>query len=294
MANELERVGKIILSIGVARVARAVLLSSLAVALLGIGHLAEARITQIVITSTQSPAFGGASFGNVGQYEQLDGTAYGEVDPKDPLNAVITDIELAPRNSRGIVEYSMDISILKPIDMSRGNGTLIYDVVNRGNKGITNLNIGGNATNPGDGFLEREGYTMAWSGWEGDVTSGIQITLPVARHRDGREIRGRVRSEYILGSPASTQDVTEPPAYEAISTDNSGATLTRRVHQHDPRNSSRTCQWAFADCTRGALSRRPGPEEGLPPGRVRHEPHLRAALHGEESYGDGFGLRGDP
>jgi hypothetical protein len=249
MASKRERAGKIVLPIRVARVARAVLLISLAVALLGIGHLAEARITRIVITSTQSPAFGGASFGNVGQYEQLDGTAYGEVDPKDPLNAVITDIELAPRNSRGNVEYSMDISILKPIDMSRGNGTLIYDVVNRGSKGITNLNIGGNATNAGDGFLEREGYTMAWSGWEGDVTSGIQVKLPIAKHRDGSEIRGRVRSEYILSSPASTQDVTEPPSYEAVSTDNSGATLTRRVHQHDPKELIPNMQWAFADCT---------------------------------------------
>jgi hypothetical protein len=249
MARKRERAGKIVLPIRVARVARTVLLISLAIALLGIVQLAEARITRIVITSTQSPAFGGASFGNVGQYEQLDGTAYGEVDPKDPLNAVITDIELAPRNSRGNVEYSMDISILKPIDMSRGNGTLIYDVVNRGSKGITNLNIGGNATNAGDGFLEREGYTMAWSGWEGDVTSGIQVKLPIAKHRDGREIRGRVRSEYILGSPASTQDVTEPPSYEAVSTDNSGATLTRRVHQHDPKELIPNMQWAFADCT---------------------------------------------
>src|SRR4029077_1522175 len=157
MAKRTRNVG---LSICVSHIMRAFLLSSLAIALLGIGHLAEARITRVVITTIQSPAFGGASFGAVGQYEQLDGTAYGEVDPKDPLNAVITDIELAPRNSRGMVEYSMDISILKPIDMSRGNHTLIYDVVNRGNKGITNFNIGGNATNPGDGFLEREGYTM--------------------------------------------------------------------------------------------------------------------------------------
>ena len=249
MASKRRSISAISLPIDVTSLLRAFLLSSLGIGLLGIGHLAEARITGIVITTVQSPTFGGASFGTVGQYEQLDGTAYGEVDPKDPLNAVITDIELAPRNSRGMVEYSMDISILKPIDMSRGNGTLIYDVVNRGSKGITNLNIGGNATNPGDGFLEREGYTMAWSGWEGDVTSGIQITLPIARHRDGREIRGRVRSEYILGSPASTQDVTEPPAYEVISTDNSGATLTRRVRQNDPKELIPNLQWAFADCS---------------------------------------------
>src|SRR6266478_4742936 len=140
MAKRTRNVG---LSICVSRITQVFVFSSLAIALWGIGHLAEARITRIVIQTRTSPAFGGASFGTVGQYEQLDGTAYGEVDPKDPLNAVITDIELAPRNSRGMVEYSMDISILKPIDMSRSNGTLIYDVVNRGNKGITSFNIGG-------------------------------------------------------------------------------------------------------------------------------------------------------
>jgi hypothetical protein len=248
MARKSRNLAGMTLPIRVLRSARAFLLSSLAVALLGIGHLAEARITKIVI-ETRSPAFGGASFGNVGQYEQLTGVAYGEVDPKDPLNAVITDIELAPRNSRGMVEYSMDFAITKPIDMSRGNGTLLYDVPNRGNIRSPELNVGGNATNIGDGFLQREGYTLVDSGWEGDVTTGLQITLPVARHRDGREIRGRVRSEYILGSPASTQDVTEPPAYEAISTDNSGATLTRRVNQNDPRELIPNSQWAFADCT---------------------------------------------
>jgi hypothetical protein len=237
------------LAIQVPRVARAFLSNLLAVVLLGAGHLAEARITKIVIETRTSPAFGGASFGNVGQYEQLEGVAYGEVDPKDPLNALITDIELAPRNSRGMVEYSMDFAITKPIDMSRGNGTLLYDVPNRGNIRSPELNVGGNATNVGDGFLQREGYTLVDSGWEGDVTTGLQIRLPIAKHRDGREITGRVRSEYILGSPASTQDVTEPPAYEAISTDNSGATLTRRVNQNDPRELIPNSQWAFADCT---------------------------------------------
>src|SRR5262249_31783618 len=95
---------------------------------------ADARITSTTITAATSPAFGGQSFGTVGQYEQLDGTAAGEIDPSDPLNGVVQDIELAPRNSRGMVEYSMDISILKPIDASRGNRTILYDVVNRGNK----------------------------------------------------------------------------------------------------------------------------------------------------------------
>jgi alpha/beta hydrolase family protein len=229
-------------------VARSIFSSSLAVFLLLLGSPAEAKITQIVITKT-SPVFGGTSFGSVGQYEQIDGMAFGEIDPKDSLNEIITDIKLAPRNARGMVEYQSIISILKPIDMSRGNHTLIYDVVNRGSKRITDLNIGGNATNPGDGFLESQGYTMAWIGWEGDITSGVLITLPVARNRDGSEITGRVRSEYILDSPASTQDVTAPPAYEAASTSNAGATLTRRIHQNDARELIPNDQWVFAECS---------------------------------------------
>jgi len=228
--------------------ARTVLWSSLAIVLSGIGSPTEARITDIVISSVQSPAFGGASFGNVGKYEQLDGMAFGELDPNGSLNEIITDIKLAPRNARGMVEYSMTISILKPIDMSRGNHTLLYDVVNRGSKRSTDLNIGGNATNPGDGFLEREGYTMAWIGWEGDLTAGIRINLPVARNPNGTAITGRVRSEYVFGSPVSTEDVTEPPVYEAVSTSNADGTLSRRVHQRDPRELIPNDQWAFADC----------------------------------------------
>src|SRR6476619_3012165 len=70
--------------------------------LAGFGAPAEAAITRIEITS-RAPAYGGASFGSVGQYETLRGIAYGEVDPNDPLNEVITDIKLAPRNERGMV-----------------------------------------------------------------------------------------------------------------------------------------------------------------------------------------------
>ena len=85
---------------------------------------ADAKITRIVITK-KTPAFEGATFGAVGAYEQLDGTAYGEIDPRDPLNVVIHDVELAPRNARGMVEYLMGVSILKPLDMSKANRTLL-------------------------------------------------------------------------------------------------------------------------------------------------------------------------
>src|SRR3989441_10563945 len=98
---------------------RATTLLGFAFALLfGLSSTVEARITRIAITSIQSPALGGASFGDVGQFEKLTGTAYGEVDPHHPLNKIIQDIDLAPRNARGMVEYSTDIYILKPIEYS--------------------------------------------------------------------------------------------------------------------------------------------------------------------------------
>src|SRR5207249_4913115 len=91
-------------------------------------------ITRIDISSVESPTFEGKTFGSVGAYEKLRGTAFGEVDPNDPQNAVITDIELAPRNARGMVEYSMDIYILKPVNLRDGNNKLFVEVNNRGNK----------------------------------------------------------------------------------------------------------------------------------------------------------------
>src|SRR5262245_53324228 len=133
---------------------------------------ALARITRVEITRVESPAFGGAGFDRVGPYERLIGRAHGEVDPKLPANAVIQDIEFAPRNAQGLVEYSTDVDILKPVDSARANGILFFNVVNRGNKGglpSYNAGTGDLAENnrlarPGDGFMMREGYTLVWFG----------------------------------------------------------------------------------------------------------------------------------
>ena len=105
-------------------------------------HAAKQGIRKILIyaTRSQSPAFGGLSFGSVGQYEKLRGTAYGEIDPGDRRNAVITDIELAPVNDRGMVEYSMDIFIIKPINLGAGNHRILYDFNNRGQMRMGFLN----------------------------------------------------------------------------------------------------------------------------------------------------------
>jgi len=102
-------------------------------ATLAIAGQVQARITRLEIIRTE-PAFGGQTFGAVGAYEHVIAVAHGEIDPAEPGNAVIQDIGLAPRNAAGHVEYSTQVELLKPADMARGNGVVMMEVVNRGNK----------------------------------------------------------------------------------------------------------------------------------------------------------------
>jgi hypothetical protein len=107
------------------------------------------------------------------------------------------DLALAPRNTNGLVEYSMDFFILKPVDLSKRNQKLFYEVNNRGNKYFSlldgfnvNLLIAGPTNNPttaahaGDGFLMNRGYTLAWSGWDTSApsSSNMTITIPIAKN----------------------------------------------------------------------------------------------------------------
>ena len=136
---------------------------------------AIARVIRIQISTRESPTFGGHAFPGVGQYEKIVGKAFGELDPRDPKNAVIVDIQLAPRNRNGMVEYSFDFYILKPIDLSRGNHKVMYEPPNRGGKTHATLNRGAGGNDPGavtgaaalaDTFLLPRGYTLVWSGWD--------------------------------------------------------------------------------------------------------------------------------
>src|SRR5262249_35484247 len=102
-------------------------------ALLLLTAAAQARVTRIEVLRTE-PFAGGEPFGTVGAYEKVVGRFHGELDPRLPLNAVIVDLDKAPRNARGNVEYASDFYILRPVDLARGNGALLYDVNNRGNK----------------------------------------------------------------------------------------------------------------------------------------------------------------
>src|SRR5712692_7676642 len=170
------------------------LASVLLLALSLFGALAEARVTQIVITSRVLFA-DGMPFGSTGPYEKLRGKIVGEVDPSDPLNAVIFNLDKAPRNARGMVGYVVDFLIFKPVDMSKGNGKIFYGINNRGNTGaIRTFNdavTGGNnpttAADAGNGFLMRQGYTIVWSGWDVTAPPGggrFTINVPVAKNAD--------------------------------------------------------------------------------------------------------------
>jgi hypothetical protein len=219
---------------------------------------AQAHITRIVIDSarSESPAFEGRTFGpdgRVGPYEKLRGRAFGEVDPDDPRNAVITDLEMAPRNARGRVEYSMDIFILKPIDLTKGNHKLFLDFNNRGEMRVAALNDAAASNNPtkaaqaGTGFVMNLGYTIVGHGWDfgasGD-NDGMTIQVPIARNGDGSSITGP-SYEYINFDDG--KGVRYELTYPAATRDKSKATLTVRAHLDDPPAKVPESGWEYVD-----------------------------------------------
>jgi Alpha/beta hydrolase domain len=215
----------------------------------------EAHITRIVITRVESPTFEGTSFGDVGPYEKLVGRAYGEIDPNDPRSVVITDIALAPRNARGMVEYSTDIYIFKPVDLTRGNHRSFFELNNRGNitlfGQINDAATGGNdpttAADAGIGFLMRQGYTIVESGWDATVAAGggrLTIAVPVATQADGSSIVGPALEELVVDNSTT---FTGTLTYPAATLDKSRANLTVRVHYEDPTENVPAASWEYVN-----------------------------------------------
>jgi hypothetical protein len=223
-----------------------------AIALCG-AQAAQARIVRIEIISKESPTFAARNFGSVGAYEKLRGKAYGEVDPKSPQNALITDIQLAPRNAHGMVEYSMDIYLLKPVDMNKGNHKLFMDIPNRGSKLYGEINespAGNNPTNAadaGEGFLMTRGYTIASCGWDIAASAkkdSLTIQVPIAHHLDGTAITGP-SYEYISFDNANTTSYRL--TYPAATLDKTTAVLTMREHLNDAPRTLRPNQWEYTN-----------------------------------------------
>jgi hypothetical protein len=173
---------------------------------------AEAKIMKIDITSRELFA-DGAAFGAAGPYERLTGVAHGEVDPADPRNVGIVNLDKAKRNANGKVEYDTDIFILRPADPAKGNGGIIYEVNNRSMKLLAGSIMGAvpNPSNPagsmndprtaadmGDGLLLKLGYTLVSSGWDPNAPRafhGLSMDAPVAL-QDGKPIEREIRDEF--------------------------------------------------------------------------------------------------
>jgi hypothetical protein len=188
---------------------------------------------------SQNPTFGGTTFGPVGAYQKIIGTATGKLDPSDPHNAVITDLQLAPRDAQGLVSYSMDFYILTPVDPSKGNHKVFFEPPNRGAKQFARFNGSSGGNNPttagdaGTAFLMNQGYTMVWAGWEPTASRSnfsMGVTAPVAVNADGSSITGS-DYEYIEFDNGTTTSYTT--AYNTSTTDTTKATLTVKDHLAD-------------------------------------------------------------
>jgi hypothetical protein len=219
---------------------------------------AFAGVVKIEIAS-RTPYADGREFPSVGAYETLRGKVRFAVDPRLPANRAIIDLELAPKNPQGLVEFSADLEILAPVDRGRGNGALLYDVNNRGNKlALGQFNSGA------DEFLMRRGYTVVWSGWIAETAPGggrLRLNAPVAIE-DGRPLVGIVRSEVVVDSTTPNANLGQwanQGSYEPTEKGEANATLTWRLREADPRVAIPRGQWRFekrwpeADGERGQL-----------------------------------------
>jgi hypothetical protein len=224
----------------------------------------------------------GAPFGEVGPYERLDGIVHIAVDPAHPANTGIVDLDLAERDATGRVPFSADFCLVQPVDPARGSGRLLLDVLNRGRKTVlTQFNraprepVPSPRIDPGDGFLMRRGWTIAWCGWQWDVIRSpalMGLEAPRAR-RDGRPIPGQVRVEFQPNEPMADHllaDRVHHP-YPAADLNEADAVLTVRDWWDGPRTVIPRAVWRFARDEGG----RPVPDPtrvwlpgGFEPGRI--------------------------
>jgi hypothetical protein len=216
----------------------------------------ESRVTQIIVDVKTSPAFNGQSFGAAGQYETLSGRAFGEIDPADPHNSLIQDINLAPRNANGKVTYMASFLLTKPIDMSKSSHLMLHAVPNRGGR----VSIGGQTT--GDVGLS--------SGWQGDIVptgSNDGVVVPVAVNADGSPVTGPVMVR-LWNKTGNTQTLTDPLGganrYPPLTLDTTKASLVSKAAETITGVASGvvtlpSTDWAFANCATTPFPGMPDP-----------------------------------
>ena len=219
---------------------------------------AASRITELNLQSVR-PFADGAAFGAAGAYERVTGTAKGELDPADSRNRVIRNLDRAPKSARGMVEYEVDFDLLRPIDAAKGNRKILFDVTNRGRKFVLSWLMNGsgappNANNPltmadaGNALFLRQGYTIAWTGWDPDApksSNGMAIKVPVATD-NGKQIVRVIREELVSATRGPVlKEFTL--LYDAANTDQSQAKLTVRRREGDPKVEIPVTGWDYGN-----------------------------------------------
>ena len=202
-------------------------LAPVALALLTFASVARAEVTRVDVVRRMDLGASG--------YEKIVGTIHFAVDPSDPRNRVVVDLDKAPVNPAGRVEFSADLYILRP-KAPRGNGAALVDILNRGNKVVLNGFNRGGSPDPatendlGDRFLMRFGFTIVWVGWEFDLEDQpmtMKIHTPVATEH-GQSITGVVRATFTANAKASDFMVTDLSKYDATDPAGPDSQLTVR------------------------------------------------------------------
>jgi hypothetical protein len=190
----------------------------------------RAEVTKVTIANRTVVA-GGQAFGQVGPYEKLTGTIEFALDPADKHNSRVVDLEHAARAADGRVHFSADLYVLRPVEAQKGNGALLFEIANRGRKGLLGrFNRAASvsqdpmaAADFGDGFLMKEGYTLVWVGWQFDVQSPlVRIAAPAA------DVQGRVRYSFIVDAKQTDTSPADLPAYPPLDLNDRTASLTVR------------------------------------------------------------------
>ena len=240
---------------------------------------AFADVSRVTIASRTVVA-NGLWFGAAGPYEKIAGTVFFELDPGNPRNRVITDIDLAPKNARGRVEFSADLFILAPQDPTRASGSVLFEISNRGNKGLlTTFNRGTPAADPirdehfGDGLLMRNGFTLVWVGWEFDVP-GLKVTPPIAT-LNGSPLVETIAAQVVVDAPTNEAVFSDVPLYQPFDMNDETATLTVRDTVWSARVTLPRRGWRFvlpAGAGTGRCAVMPCPRvsmaAGFEPGRI--------------------------